>query len=57
MIVAQFFIASVLGYLTTRAVEFPFLRLRDAMFPDMRAAVPAERPNTGAADSKVEGVA
>lgn len=57
VIVAQFFIAAVLGYLTTRAVEFPFLRLRDAMFPDKRGAVAAERPNASAADNKIEGVA
>ncbi|WP_310630053.1 MULTISPECIES: acyltransferase [unclassified Paraburkholderia] len=35
---AQFFVAIVLGYVTTRAIEFPFLRLRDAVFPDRRPA-------------------
>ncbi|HEY1608856.1 MAG TPA: acyltransferase [Paraburkholderia sp.] len=33
---AQFAIAIVLGYLMTRAVEYPFLRLREAWFPDRR---------------------
>jgi peptidoglycan/LPS O-acetylase OafA/YrhL len=54
---AQFAIAIVLGYLTTRAVEFPFLRLRDALFPDMRGAVAPERRENPPVDGKVEGVA
>ncbi|MDR5878871.1 acyltransferase [Caballeronia sp. LZ032] len=33
---AQFAIAIVVGYVTTRAVEFPFLRIRDAWFPARR---------------------
>jgi peptidoglycan/LPS O-acetylase OafA/YrhL len=33
---AQFAIAIVVGYVTTRAVEFPFLRIRDAIFPAKR---------------------
>jgi peptidoglycan/LPS O-acetylase OafA/YrhL len=33
---AQFAIAIVVGYVTTRAVEFPFLRIRDALFPAKR---------------------
>lgn len=33
---AQFAIAIVVGYVTTRAVEFPFLRMRDALFPAKR---------------------
>ncbi|SAK69836.1 acyltransferase family protein [Caballeronia ptereochthonis] len=33
---AQFAIAVVVGYVTTRAVEFPFLRIRDALFPAKR---------------------
>ena len=57
VIVAQFAIASALGYLTTRAVEFPFLRLRDAMFPDMRGAISQERSETSAVEGKVEGIA
>ncbi|MFJ1252557.1 acyltransferase family protein [Cupriavidus sp. CuC1] len=32
-LVMQFTIAIAVGYLTTRAVELPFLRLRDALFP------------------------
>lgn len=40
-VVLQFAIAICAGYLTTRAVEFPFLRLRDAVFPDHRASVAA----------------
>jgi peptidoglycan/LPS O-acetylase OafA/YrhL len=33
---AQFAIAIGVGYVTTRAVEFPFLRIRDALFPAKR---------------------
>jgi peptidoglycan/LPS O-acetylase OafA/YrhL len=33
---AQFCIAISLGYVTTRAIEFPSLRLRDAIFPAKR---------------------
>lgn len=36
---AQFAIAIAVGYVTTRAVEFPFLRIRDALFPAKRKAV------------------
>jgi peptidoglycan/LPS O-acetylase OafA/YrhL len=36
VLIAQFVIAIVIGYVTTRAVEFPFLRLRDAIFPARR---------------------
>jgi peptidoglycan/LPS O-acetylase OafA/YrhL len=36
---AQFAIAIALGYVTTRAIEFPFLRIRNALFP-------AKRPGT-----------
>jgi peptidoglycan/LPS O-acetylase OafA/YrhL len=39
---AQFGIAIVLGYVTTRAVEFPFLRIRDALFPAKRKGVAVE---------------
>jgi peptidoglycan/LPS O-acetylase OafA/YrhL len=39
---AQFVIAIVLGYVTTRAVEFPFLKIRNALFPDKRKASPIE---------------
>jgi peptidoglycan/LPS O-acetylase OafA/YrhL len=35
---AQFAIAIVVGYVTTRAVEFPFLRIRDSLFPAKRKA-------------------
>jgi len=35
---AQFAIAIALGYLMTRIVEYPFMRLRDVWFPDRRAA-------------------
>lgn len=53
----QFGLAIAAGFLTTRAVEFPFLRLRDALFPPRRhradpapgtteaaAALPGKRP-------------
>ena len=33
---AQFGIAIVLGYVTSRAIEFPFLRIRNALFPAKR---------------------
>jgi peptidoglycan/LPS O-acetylase OafA/YrhL len=33
---AQFCAAISLGYITTRAIEFPFLRIRDALFPAKR---------------------
>src|SRR5260370_36139753 len=36
---AQFAIAIALGYVTTRAIEFPFLRIRNTLFP-------AKRPGT-----------
>jgi len=36
VLIAQFVIAIVIGYVTTRAIEFPFLRIRDAIFPARR---------------------
>jgi peptidoglycan/LPS O-acetylase OafA/YrhL len=33
VLVAQFSIAIVIGYVTTRSIEFPFLLLRNALFP------------------------
>lgn len=33
---AQLCIAIVIGYVTTRAIEFPFLKIRDALFPAKR---------------------
>ncbi len=38
---AQFCIAITLGYVTTRAIEFPMLRLRDMLFPSKRRATPS----------------
>lgn len=49
-IAAQFAIAIIAGYVTTRAVEFPFLRIRDAL-------VPRQRRRTGAHDLPNEGAA
>jgi peptidoglycan/LPS O-acetylase OafA/YrhL len=43
---AQFAIAIIVGYVTTRAVEFPFLRIRDALFPAKRKG-PIEVPAAG----------
>ncbi|WP_368860385.1 acyltransferase family protein, partial [Caballeronia sp. BR00000012568055] len=43
---AQFAIAIVVGYVTTRAVEFPFLKIRDALFPAKRKRV-VEDVSTG----------
>jgi peptidoglycan/LPS O-acetylase OafA/YrhL len=40
--VLQFAIAIVAGYVTTRLVEFPFLRLRDAVMPARRTAPSAD---------------
>lgn len=58
VLAAQFVIAIALGYLTTRAVEFPFLRLRDALFPDLRGgAVAAGRREPPAVEGKIEGIA
>lgn len=37
-LVAQFAIAIIIGYATTRAIEYPFLRLREALFPSKRNA-------------------
>lgn len=56
---AQFFIAIALGYLTTRAIEFPFLRLRDVLFPDRREAVapPAARRESAPVEGKIGGIA
>lgn len=42
-VVLQFAIAICAGYVTTRVVEFPFLRLRDAIFPDRRSATAPAR--------------
>ncbi|WER48980.1 acyltransferase [Cupriavidus sp. WKF15] len=39
--VLQFAIALVAGYVTTRLVELPFLRLREAVMPVRRAPLPA----------------
>jgi hypothetical protein len=36
---AQFGIGISVGYITTRAIEFPFLKLRDTLFPDQRKAL------------------
>ncbi|MGF6570669.1 peptidoglycan/LPS O-acetylase OafA/YrhL [Paraburkholderia sp. GAS333] len=35
---AQFVIAIGLGYVTTRAVEYPFLKMRNALFPEKRSS-------------------
>ncbi len=39
----QLIVGVVLGYLTTLAVEWPFLRLRERMFPDQRKPEPDVR--------------
>jgi peptidoglycan/LPS O-acetylase OafA/YrhL len=39
---AQFVIAIALGYVTTRAIEFPFLKIRNALFPAERRAAAIE---------------
>ena len=41
---AQFCIAITLGYVTTRAIEFPMLRIRDTLFPSKRRATPVDVP-------------
>jgi peptidoglycan/LPS O-acetylase OafA/YrhL len=56
VLAAQFVIAIVLGYVTTRAIEFPFLRLREALFPDRRERATTERRESPAAEAApVEG--
>lgn len=42
VLIAQFAIAIVIGYVTTRAIEFPFLRIRDAIFPARRKGARGE---------------
>ncbi|HEV3423956.1 MAG TPA: acyltransferase [Paraburkholderia sp.] len=42
VLIAQFLIAIAIGYVTTRAIEFPFLRIRDAIFPARRKGVKGE---------------
>jgi peptidoglycan/LPS O-acetylase OafA/YrhL len=42
VLIAQFAIAIVIGYVTTRAIEFPFLRIRDAIFPARRKGAKGE---------------
>ncbi|WP_322106822.1 acyltransferase [Paraburkholderia sp. J41] len=55
---AQFFIAILLGWITTRAIEFPFLRLRDALFPDRREApAPVTVETPAPVEGKMGGVA
>ncbi|QQX89572.1 acyltransferase (plasmid) [Cupriavidus necator] len=39
-LVLQFGLAAGIGFLTTRAIEFPCLRLRDALFPPRQRRVP-----------------
>ena len=51
----QFAIAITLGYVTTRAIEYPFLRLREALFPDRAtAAGPADAVAAAEASAMVE---
>ncbi|AJG24461.1 acyltransferase family protein [Cupriavidus basilensis] len=40
----QFAVAIIAGYAATRAIEFPFLRIRDALFPARRRSTPAAQP-------------
>jgi peptidoglycan/LPS O-acetylase OafA/YrhL len=47
-IAAQAAIAIIIGYATTRAIEYPFLLMRNALFPEKRSsAVRGEVPVTG----------
>lgn len=50
--VLQFAIAIVAGYVTTRLVEFPFLRLRETVLPARRSAWPAEGMATDRTDPR-----
>ncbi|MGO4331458.1 acyltransferase family protein [Cupriavidus sp. 2TAF22] len=43
-LVVQFAVAILVGYAATRAIEFPFLRIRDALFPANRRGQPALQP-------------
>ncbi|HTH59790.1 MAG TPA: acyltransferase [Paraburkholderia sp.] len=53
----QFAVAIGLGYLTTRAVEYPFLRLRDSLFPERRMEVPAPGGNVTAVEGQLSSAA
>ena len=45
---AQFAFAIAIGYVTTRAIEYPFLRMRNALFPEKRnSSVREEVPVAG----------
>jgi peptidoglycan/LPS O-acetylase OafA/YrhL len=35
---AQFVIAIGIGYVTTRAIEYPFMLMRNALFPEKRSS-------------------
>lgn len=55
---AQFAIAIGIGYVTTRAIEFPFLRLREKLFPTRGPAAPvAAAPVAAAAPAVPAAVA
>ena len=47
VLAAQFGIAIVIGYVTTRAIEFPFLKIRDALFPAKRKGALEDVPAVG----------
>ncbi|WP_341313088.1 acyltransferase [Paraburkholderia sp. IMGN_8] len=40
---AQFAFAILIGYVTTRAIEFPFLLMRNALFPEKRSSAVREQ--------------
>jgi peptidoglycan/LPS O-acetylase OafA/YrhL len=44
LLVSQYLAAIILGVLTTKAVEFPMLRLRDRLFPRGQANLPPAHP-------------
>ena len=44
LLFGQYFAAIILGILTTKAVEFPMLRLRDRLFPRGPATLPPSHP-------------
>jgi peptidoglycan/LPS O-acetylase OafA/YrhL len=65
--IAEYAAAIFLGVVTTLLIEWPFLRIRDRMFPDKTSPVPVTEPSqtlqaaaesglAGAPDLKVDGV-
>jgi peptidoglycan/LPS O-acetylase OafA/YrhL len=50
---AQFAIAIAIGYVTTRAIEYPFLLMRNALFPEKRSSSVREEVPAAAAGGQL----